>query len=41
MIGRQALIAKTYKHEKMTTNEEDGGVLGLKDDEHSLEFTFD
>ena len=42
MISCQALIQRTYRHERMTRNEEDDDIFGLEDDDElSLEFTFD
>ena len=41
MIGKQALIHRTYRLERMTKDKKDDDVWGLKDDEYSLEFIFD
>ena len=42
MIGCQAFIKRTYRHEKMTKDKKNDDVYGLEDDaELSLEFTFD
>ena len=40
MIGKQALIHRTYKYKRMTRDEKDDDIWDLKDDEYSLEFTF-
>ena len=36
MIGRQALIYKTYRHEKMIRDKKDDNVEALKDDEYKF-----
>ena len=38
---RIALIYRKYKHERVTRDKEEDDIWSLKDDESSLEFTFD